>query len=204
MHKLTIWLKMFRSAFFVGALLLSLSSAAQLTIDSAYAAARRNYPLIQQKGLIRQTANLSIENLRKSYLPQVTLSGQATYQSDVTSIDVPVPGIKIEPPGKDQYKVLADVNQLIYDGGQIKQQQVLQELNTVVEDQRLEVELFRLRDRINQLFLGVLYMDAQIRQVSLIKLDLQTGIRKVEAQVENGVAFRSNLHVLQAESLRTD
>jgi outer membrane protein TolC len=101
-------------------------SSAQLTLDSAYAAARRNYPLIKQKDLIRQTTDLTIENLRKGYLPQVSLNGQVSYQSAVTSIDVPVPGIKIDPPSKDQYKVAADVNQLIFDGGQIKQQQVLQ------------------------------------------------------------------------------
>ena len=176
---------------------------AQLTLDSAYAAARRNYPLIQQKDLIRQTAGLNIENLRKGYLPQVTLSGQATYQSAVTSVDVPVPGIKIEPPSKDQYKILADVNQLIYDGGQLRQQQLLQQLNETVEDQRLEVELYKLQERINQLYLGILFLDAQIKQVDLIQQDIQTGIRKVEAQVQNGVAFRSNLQVLQAESLKT-
>jgi outer membrane protein TolC len=203
MQQLTIWLKMRRLAIAV-LLITPLAGSAQLTLDSAYSAARRNYPLIKQKDLIKQTTDLTIENLRKSYLPQVTLSGQASYQSAVTSIDVPVPGIKIEPPSKDQYKVLADVNQLIYDGGQIKQQQVLQELNAVVEDQKLEVELFKLQERINQLFLGVLYLDAQIKQVDLIHQDIQTGIKKVDAQVQNGVAFRSNLHVLQAELLRTD
>ena len=196
MHRLTIWLKM------IALLLAAMPSSAQLTLDSAYAAARKNYPLIKQKDLIRQTADLSIENLKKGYLPQFSLSGQATYQSDVTRVDVPVPGIKIEPPSKDQYKVLADVNQLIYDGGQIKQQQVLQELNAVVEEQRLEVELYKLQERINQLYLGILFLDAQISQVDLIQQDIQTGIRKVEAQVQNGIAFRSNLHVLQAEQLK--
>ena len=178
-------------------------ATAQLTLDSAYTAARKNYPLIKQKDLVRQTSDLTIENLRKGYLPQFSLSGQATYQSDVTKVDVPVPGIKIEPPGKDQYKILADVNQLIYDGGQIKQQQVLQELNAVVEEQRVEVELYKLQERINQLYLGVLFLDEQIKQVDLIQQDIQTGMRKVEAQVQNGVAFRSNLHVLQAELLKT-
>lgn len=205
MYELTIWLKMKMRkvpAIVVVVLIPSLASA-QLSLDSAYAAARKNYPLIKQKDLIRQTNSLTIENLRKGYLPQFSLSGQATYQSDVTSVDVPVPGVKIEPPGKDQYKVLADVNQIIYDGGQIKNQQVLQELNTVVEEQRLEVELYKLQERINQLYLGILYLDAQIKQVDLIQQDIQTGIRKVEAQVQNGVAFRSNLHVLQAEQLKT-
>lgn len=203
MQQLTIWLKM-KSAVVVALLIAPLVSSAQLSLDSAYAAARRNYPLIKQKDLVRQTTDLTIENLRKGYLPQVTLNGQITYQSDVTKVDVPVPGIKIEPPSKDQYKVVADVNQLIYDGGQIKQQQVLQELNAAVEEQKLEVELFKLQERINQLFLGVLYLDEQIKQVDLIRQDIQTGIKKVDAQVQNGVAFRSNLHVLQAELLKTD
>src|SRR5215213_7302742 len=201
MQQLTNWLRKRILLVFIASV--PLAAMAQLTLDSAYAAARRNYPLIRQKDLIRQTSDLTIENLRKGYLPQFSLSGQATYQSDVTKIDVPVPGIKIEPPGKDQYRILADVNQLIYDGGQIKQQQVLQELNAVVEEQRVEVELYKLQERINQLYLGILFLDAQITQVDLIQQDLQTGIRKVEAQVQNGVAFRSNLHVLQAELLRT-
>jgi outer membrane protein TolC len=76
-------------------------------------------------------------------------------------------------------------------------------LNGVVENQKVEVELFKLQERINQLFLGVLYLDEQIKQVDLIRQDIQTGIKKVDAQVQNGVAFRSNLNVLQAESLRT-
>lgn len=202
MQQLTIWLKM-KKMVVAALLILPAATSAQLTLDSAYSAARRNYPLIRQKDLIRQTAGLTVENLRKGYLPQVTLNGQASYQSDVTRVDVPLPGIKIEPPSKDQYRLVADVNQLIYDGGQLKQQQVLQELNATVEEQKLEVELFKLQERINQLFLGVLYLDAQIRQVDLIRDDLQTGIKKVEAQVQNGVAFRSNLHVLQAELLRT-
>lgn len=194
---------MLKAAMIIAVIAIPSIATAQLTLDSAYAAARKNYPLIKQKDLIRQTSDLTIENLRKGYLPQFSLSGQATYQSDVTKIDVPVPGVKIEPPGKDQYKILADVNQLIYDGGQIKQQQVLQELNAIVEEQRVEVELYKLQERINQLYLGILFLDAQITQVDLIQQDIQTGIRKVEAQVQNGIAFRSNLHVLQAELLKT-
>jgi len=196
MPRLTIWLKITVLAFLPSTL------SAQLTLDSAYSAARKNYPLIKQKDLIRQTTDLTIENLKKGYLPQFSLSAQASYQSDVTKVDVPVPGFKIEPPSKDQYKILADVNQLVYDGGQIKQQQQLQELNALVEEQRLEVELYKLKERINQLFLGTLFLDAQIVQVDLIQQDIQTGIRKVEAQVQNGIAFKSNLNVLQAEQLK--
>ena len=179
-------------------------SFAQLTLDSAYAAARNNYPLIKQKDLVRKTTDLNIENIRKGYWPQVSVSAQATYQSTVTKVDVPTPpGVKIESPALDQYRLVAEASQFLYDGGQIRQQQEMQQLNAVVEEQKLEVELFRLRERINQLFLGVLYIDEQIKQVEIVKKDIQAGISRVQAQVDNGTAFRSNLHVLQAELLKT-
>src|SRR4030095_7697076 len=111
-----------------------------LTLDKAYELGVQHYPVTKQSKLVEQTATLSIENLSKGYLPQLTLSGQATYQSDVTKVPVNIPGFTIESPSKDQYKVLADVNQLLYDGGAIKQQKVLQQLNANVELQKVEVE----------------------------------------------------------------
>jgi len=209
MQVLTIWLnKLVKPGACVFALLATFSIQAQqlthLTLEQANELARKNYPLIKQKDLVKQTADLNIENLQKGFLPQFSISGQATYQSDVTKIDVPIPGFKIDPPGKDQYKILADVNQVIYDGGYIKKQQEMQQLNAAVEDQKVEVELYRLRERIDQLYLGALYLDAQIKQAALVKADLQTGINKVEAQVQNGVAFRSNLNLLKAEYLKAN
>ncbi|HEX6915285.1 MAG TPA: TolC family protein [Chitinophagaceae bacterium] len=176
----------------------------ELTLDSAYAMARNNYPLIRQRELIRQTAALSVENLSKGYLPQLSVSGQGTYQSDVTKVEIPVPGLKVNPLSKDQYKLVADVSQLLYDGGAISAQQELQKLNAVSEDQKLEVELYKLRDRVNQLYLGILLLDQQISQAALLRSDLSNGLRKVEAQVINGVALRSALSSIKADSLKTE
>jgi outer membrane protein TolC len=175
-----------------------------LNLKKAYELAEKNYPVTRQSRLIEQTASLSIDNLSKGFLPQITLSGQATYQSDVTKVPVNLPGINIEPPSKDQYKVLADLNQLIYDGGAIKQQKVVQQLSANVEEQKVQVELYKLKDRINQFYLGILFIDEQLKQVGLITQDLQTGIKRVQAQVDNGVVLRSNLNVLKAELLRND
>jgi outer membrane protein TolC len=176
----------------------------QLTLTQAYDLAQKNYPVIKQKDLVKQTENLTIENLRKGYLPQAAVSGQATYQSDVTGIDISVPGINIQSPSKDQYKLLADINQVVYDGGVIKQQEKAIQLNSEVEEQKLEVELYKLKDRINQIYLGVLFLDEQIKQADLNKQDVQVGIKQVEARVNNGVAFKSNLNVLKAQLLQTD
>ena len=188
--------------------LLIINSTAQeqsLSLQKAYELAQQNYPLIKQRELIKQTTGYSIDNLGKGFLPQLFLSGQATYQSEVTEVNLPAaPGIIVQPLSKDQYRILADVNQLVYDGGIIKQQKNIQQLADDVEQQKVEVELYKLKERINQLFLGVLYLDEQLKQVDLIKADLNNGIKRVEAQVNNGVAFKSNLNVLKAELLKTD
>jgi len=175
-----------------------------LSLSKAYELAQQNYPLIKQKDLLKQTASINIDNLSKAFLPQVSLSGQATYQSEVTEVKVPIPGVTINSSSKDQYKILADINQLIYDGGNIKEQKNIQQLNEDAEQQKVEVELYKLKERINQLFIGVLFLDEQLKQVDLIKADLNIGIRKTEAQVKNGVAFKSNLNVLNAELLKAD
>ncbi len=191
-----------------GCLWLSAATAGQplqrLTLNEAYDLSRKNYPLVKQKDLIRQTAAISIDNLQKGFLPQVSLSGQASYQSDVTKISVSLPGFNFEPPSKDQYKLLADVSQLIYDGGATREQKSLQQLNATVEDQKVEVELYKLKERINQLYLSVLFLDEQLKQVDLVKTDIRTGIKRVEAQVQNGVSFRSSLNMLKAELLKAE
>src|SRR6266496_5072600 len=204
MLRLTKWLNVVTA---LNLLLLSINSSAQdsvLTLERAYTLAEQNYPLIKQRDLVKQTTQINIDNLSKGYLPQVSLSGQASYQSDVTKIDVSIPGFNFEPPSKDQYKAVADISQVVFDGGVIKQQKTSQKINGEVEEQKIEVELYKIKDRINQIFLSILYLDDQLKQIDLLKQDLQTGIKQVEAQVNNGVVLRSNLNVLKAQFLQTE
>ncbi|MDF2190086.1 TolC family protein [Paraflavitalea sp. CAU 1676] len=175
-----------------------------LTLEQAYDLSRENYPLIKQKNLVKQTADLTIDNLNKNYLPQVTVSGQASYQSQVTSIPLRVPGFEIPTMSKDQYRVQAEATQLLYDGGTVGAQKNLQQVNALVEDQRAEVDLYKVKERINQFYLGILLLDEQLKQTELVKKDIQLGIKRVTAQVNNGTAFRSNQLVLEAELLKAE
>jgi outer membrane protein TolC len=204
MRKLTKWLILFWMLHAGITPPIQAQAPQQLTLEQAYELARSNYPLIRQKELIQKTALISIENLQKGFLPQLTVSGQATYQSAVTEIKIPVPGVNVEPLSKDQYKLVADINQMIYDGGVNREQKNIQQLNANVEEQKLEVELYKLKERISQIYLGVLFFDEQLKQVELVKQDIRNGIKKVEAQVANGVAFRSNLNLLEAELLKAE
>ncbi|MEJ8842709.1 TolC family protein [Lacibacter sp. H375] len=193
-----------KKLLFLFVVLSQASFSQTVTLEQVHAKARQQYPLIKQKDLIRQTKDITIENLNKGFLPQLSVSGQATYQSEVTTVKIPVPGVTIDPLSKDQYKIVADINQMIYDGGMLKQQRSIQQLNADVEEQKVEVELYKLEERISQIYLSVLYIDEQLKQTQLIRDDLATGTKKIEAQVTNGVAFKSNLNLLKAEILKVD
>lgn len=184
--------------------LASAQTVERLTLAQTYDLAQKNYPVIKQKELVRRTADITVENLQKGFFPQFTVNGQATYQSDVTGFNVSFGGINIQAPDKDQYKVIADLNQMIYDGGVIRQQKVAAQLNADVQQQQVEVELYQLKDRINQVYLGILFLDEEIKQADLTRQDILSGIKRVEVQVANGVALKSGLNQLKAELLQND
>lgn len=174
-----------------------------LSLGEAFNLAEQNYPLIHQKDLIKQSERLSLQNLNSNFLPQLMFTGQATYQSDVTKVNVPIPGISIPSQSKDQYKAIGEVDQLLYDGGLTKGQRNIQQLNSNVEENKLAVELYNLKARINQLYFSILYQDQLLAQTDLVSKDIQAGIDKVKPQVDNGVSLRSNLQLLQAQLLQT-
>ena len=186
-------------------LLGSLATYAQepaLTLEHCWEMARKNYPLIKQKELLTRSLEYSISNAQSGNLPQVSIHGQVSYQSEVTRF--PGPGVLVEPLSKDQYKIYAELNQNIYDGGVIKNQNAVQSAGTLVEQQKLEVELYKIRERINQIYFGVLLMDAQRSQLNLLRSDITSSLAKTESAVRNGTAFQTNVDMLQAELLKTD
>lgn len=172
-----------------------------LTIENCYALASEHYPLAKQRELILKSRDYSIENISKGYLPQVNIVGQASYQSEVTQVPIQLPNTTIPVLDKDQYKIYGEINQVVYDGGMIKQQKLSQESKSLVEAQKLEVELYKLKERINDLYFGILLVNEQLRQNALKKDDIALGIKKTEAQLANGTVFRSSLDILKAEYL---
>jgi outer membrane protein TolC len=171
-----------------------------LSLQRCYELATQNYPLIKQRELINRSGAYSVENAGKGNLPQLSFSGQATYQSEVVRIPLPnIPALS-----KDQYKVQAELSQNIYDGGNIKYQKELERATTATQQQQLEVNLYAVKDRVNQLFFGILLADEQLKQNALRKTDIESGIHKMQGAVDNGTALRSSLDELKAELINTD
>lgn len=175
-----------------------------ITLEQCYQWSRENYPLIKKQELIKKAEQYTTENALKGWLPQVNITAQATYQNDVTQFPVKLPNMNVEPLSKDQYKVFADVSQTIYDGGNIRNQKNLAKIQSEVQTIQTEVELDKLKERINQLYFGILQTNKQWTQLQFTKLDIKEGIKKAEAQLKNGVIFRSNLDVLKAELVKIE
>jgi outer membrane protein TolC len=192
---------------FISLLLIStefISPQTQLTLEDCYEKARINYPLIKQKDYFAKTKDYSVSNVWNGYFPQITLLGQATYQSDVTEVPMPLPGIVIERLTKDQYKAAIEVTQTIYDGGIMSSQAGIQESINEIDDQKIEIELVKVKERVNQIYLGILLIDAQLNQVELVIIDLNASISKLEAAYANGTATKPDVDVLKAELLKTE
>ena len=175
-----------------------------ITLQECQERARENYPLVKQKELLVKTREFTIANVNSAWLPQISVNGQATYQSDVTQVLIDVPGVEVPTLSKDQYKIYAELSQNIYDGGLTSKQAAIQEAGNVVEDQKLEVELYKIRERVNQLYFGILLIDKQIDQAALLKKDLQSSLTKTEGAIRYGTALRSNANQIRAEILKND
>ena len=186
--------------FFIGLI----NAQETITLEQCYQWSRENYPLIKKQELIKKAEQYTTENALKGWLPQVNITAQATYQNDVTQFPVKLPNVNVEPLSKDQYKVFADVSQTIYDGGNIRNQKNLAKIQSEVQNIQTEVELDKLKERINQIYFGILLTDKQLLQLKLTKSDINEGIKKAEAQLKNGVIFRSNLDVLKAELVKIE
>ena len=175
-----------------------------LTIDSCFEMAKRNFPLVKQYALIDKSKAYSIDNANKSYLPQFNIGGQATYQSAVTHIPISLPNVKIAELSKDQYKLYGEVSQAITDLFTTNDYRELISANAEIEGQKIEVELYKLKERISNLFFGILLIDAQIQQTELLKKDIQSGIDKVNTAIAYGTALKSSADNLKAELLKAN
>jgi Outer membrane protein len=174
---------------------------AQLTIESCQEKAKNNYPLVKQYGLIEQTKEYNLSNANKGYLPQFTLSGKATYQSEVTKIPVTIPGVTIKGLNKDQYQSVLEMNQTIWDGGVIQSQKQLTKTGSEVEKQKNDVDLYTIKDRVNQLYFGILLFEEQLIQNSLLQKELTRNYNQIATYMDNGIANQADLDAIKVEQL---
>jgi outer membrane protein TolC len=151
--------------------------------------------------LIEQSKEYNLSNASKAYLPQFQFNARATYQSEVTSLPVSLPGITIPSLTKDQYQATLEASQILWDGGAVRSQKKLTEAGSEVETKQVEVEIYALEDRVNQLFFGILMFDAQWKQNQILQDQLQRNYTTVASYIENGIANQADLDAVKVEQL---
>ena len=192
--------------FILGLLMLPIMAQAQ-TLEECQQAAEHNYPLIRQYGLIEKTTELTVANIQKGWLPQVSASAQATYQSDVVAWPDEMKGmlgqmgLNFEGLKKDQYKVGLDVQQTVFDGGAIKSQKEITRKQGDVQTAQNEVNMFQVRKRVNEMYFGLLLIDEQIKLNADLQELLIQNEKKLASMVKGGTAAESDYQNVKAERL---
>lgn len=176
-----------------------------VTLEECYAWAVENYPRIRQYRLIDQSETYTLSNVGKRWLPQVSLNAKASYQSEVTQIPIdlsqlPV-DISIPTLSKDQYQVTAELSQTIWDGGQAASQRLLTKSKSEANRKQVQGELYAVKERINQLYFGVLLQKDLLQQNQLLQNEFQINLERVAAMIQNGTANASDKEQLEVELL---
>ena len=186
---------------------IAMSVAAQPDLEQCKEMARKHYPLIRQYDLISASMEFTMTNASRAWLPQIGLSAQATYQSDVVKwpdqFESMLAAQGLDMPGlrKDQYKVQLDIQQTIWDGGKSRTDKEIASAQAQQEAQSVEVELYSVEKRVEDLYFGILMMQEQRRQIEEMMERLQTNMNHVVALVENGVAMQADADAIEVQIL---
>ena len=177
------------------------------TVEECQQWAERNYPLIRQYGLIEKTTELTLANIQKGWLPQVSAHAQATWQSDVVSWPGQMKavyqqmGIDMKGLRRDQYRVGIDISQTVYDGGAVSSQKAIAREQGQVQSAQTAVSLYAVRRRVNEMYFSLLMLEEQMRLNRDLQELLAANERKLEAMVKGGTAAESDWQNVKAERL---
>ncbi len=175
-----------------------------INLEDCYRLARENYPKLSDTKRQKEISDLKLQNFDVAWNPQLNLNGQATYQSEVTKVNVSIPGVNITSPSKDQYKAYLDVKQTIYDGGLTSAGKSVEKSGLAADLQNFEVEIYSLHEKVNQLYFTVLLMSENEEVMKLKRSVLDERIRVMESGFRNGMVTSRDLDILKAERLLTD
>ena len=160
----------------------SICLSAQVTLEECVALAEENYPLIRKYDLLNQTKDVNLSDIHKSWLPQINVYGQGTVQNETPSFPESLAGLisqtgtTISGLNEWQYKIGADIYQHIWDGGASKTERKIEHAEDEERRAALDVQLYAIRERVEDLYFGILLIEEQAQQIRDLQMDM------VEAQ----------------------
>ena len=172
--------------------------AQSLTLEACKQRAEANYPAVSQYRLIELTRDFTLENAAKAWLPQVSASVSGVAFTDLLDVNDRMKRLGIGTKNT-MASGMVMVNQNVYDGGQIHAQRQIARAQADVQHQQLAVSMYDLNRRVEQLYFGVLLLDAQIKHTQLLQEDLSLSRKTVEAMQKGGIANQSDVDAVAVE-----
>ena len=170
------------------------------TLDSCLRWSAQNYPIYRQSERFKEQMVLNVQGIKETWIPKVNLNIQGTYQTEVVQFNIP--GFTTNFP-HDAYLGSLVVEQLLFDGGISRKQVQLEQMNTEVEIQKNKVEVYRVVDRVNQVYMAILLAKANISMLELLQDNLMKRSVNVAAGVSNGLVLQTQLDEIEVELLKT-
>lgn len=187
----------------------SLGLAAQVTIEQCVNLAQENYPLIKKYDLLNSLNEINLSDINKSWLPQISVYAQGNVQNATPSFPDRLSGM-LKQMGTDisglnewQYKIGADLNQTIWDGGSSKARREIERTQHAEKQAALDVQLYAVKERVESLFFGILLIDEQAKQIKASIDLLQDNLQKLRSMLKNGIAMQCDADMVEAQYLAT-
>lgn len=179
--------------------LLSLSVSAQITLDECKTSARDNYPAVKQYRLIELSRDYTVDNASKAWLPKVSVAAGAVAMTDLTEKMAAGAATDIS---NEIYGAMLQVNQTIYDGGTTAARKRVTRAKADVEKGRLDVTMYDINSRVEEIFFGILTIDEKLKQIRLLQNDLELSMRTVNGMINGGLANLSDKDAIKVEQLK--
>lgn len=178
-----------------------------VTLEECVAKAEANYPLISKYRLVEQVTEIKLSDINKGWLPDVSVNGQATIQNKVPAFPDALENI-LKQMGQDfkglspfQYKVGIDVQQTIWDGGMSKAGREVHRASSRVQKHALDVDMYGVRQRVEDLYFGILLIDEQTKQSELALRQLESNRDKLAFMLRNGMVMQSDMDQMEVQIL---
>lgn len=173
-----------------------------LTVQQMQAAAIDTDPRVGQRQLLRSATDLRLAVIGSDRLPQVSISGYGTAQSDVTRPTLGLPGLDVPDLPKQRWQTTLDVEQRLYDGGDVARRRELEEARHAESEAAVDVELYGLRSEVNSAFFAAFLLDQQASEYDALVTDLDARLAAVRARVQAGTALQRDAAQIEAERVR--
>lgn len=184
--------------------LLGRSARAQdtLRVERLQEAALKSDPRANQRAMLRAATDLRLAVIASDRLPRLEINGQGTHQSDVTRPSFGIPDVTIPDFPKDRWQTTLDVEQRLYDGGEVARRRELEEARHAESQAALDVSLYQLRSEVNSAFFSAFLLEKRSAEYEALVADLDARLKTVRAQVDAGTALGRDAAEIEAEWVR--